>query len=1202
MTPWNELREALITVRQIMDHFNGQIPDSVKNVLLSNSIDLHKFVSDYNQLTDLLYHTECIKYCNSLMNPNGDSNIADVKIDIVASWLQQSTQIIFNLYSKFDLFNSMLIDSTTQLSSDQIVIALRNVKRINEINKWIEDNQNSFKENLGTWNNKDSIKWDSINEAISNFKELVEFFGTHQLIPDLLQTTLLSDDNKLIPINELFNDLKNLFDQWEVCNERHSNMLTYSEGIRDINSSTIDKLEIKINLLSTIFESYNKVLSSRINIQNSSEYIEFLDVIRTVVDIRKIEDYFELLNPELAIKYANRFRLFDTDWPEIAKTIRWILALRQKFNKDDLPKQFVQALCEVTGSVETITNWRSQLGECYLSITTEIEYIQNLFEDQKFDFDKAKLSQIADWLVDCLANFEALEDWIDFRDSKIKCLDLGLANFINEIIEKEIPSEYLPGAFNKRFYTLWLDDTYSKVNAIKSFRGINHEDIIRDFQALDKSQFRIAQSRIREFLSAKRPNPNDLTSRGSQISILQREMNKKRRHLPLRKLFVRIPTLLFTLKPCLLMSPLSVSLFLDPEHHKFDVVIFDEASQICSENAIGAIFRAEQCIIVGDKEQLPPTNFFNASTGEEEFDTDDYDEENDIDAYESILDECSTALNQLTLLWHYRSRHEHLITFSNTKIYKNLITFPSSVNKMKDFGVEYVEVADGVYDRAGTRTNRVEARQVAQLIFQHFHNYPDRSLGVVAFSEAQQNAIDAEVRNLRLKNPQFETFFIEDKQEPFFIKNLENVQGDERDTIIFSIGYAKDKNGKMNMNFGPLSKQGGYRRLNVAITRARDNIKLVGSIKPTDIDTERTTSRGVIMLRQYIDFAINGEEALLNELEIPNFADFDSPFEQEVYSRITDLGYKVDTQVGCSGYRIDLAVRHPELSGIYIMGIECDGASYHSARTARERDRLREEALKARGWNIYRIWSTDWIKNPTEQIKRLITAIDNALKEFSYSDTLANLNTDTESNALTSNILGLNIETTIEHENSMIDNYGFEEYIIADINEPNRTAHMNDYQYVAAVINHIVKIECPIHIDLLAKRIAPLFGREKVTVVLKRYIYYVLETHCQQIRQTGNFLWHNDLTYPRVRIPGNGEIRIIEHICSDEICQAMKEIVKKSIGIDINSLCTETARVFGFKKNGAKIKEAMLEAIIFLVDSDELKNQNDILTIANRPN
>ncbi|NLD10434.1 MAG: type III restriction endonuclease subunit R, partial [Clostridiales bacterium] len=330
------------------------------------------------------------------------------------------------------------------------------------------------------------------------------------------------------------------------------------------------------------------------------------------------------------------------------------------------------------------------------------------------------------------------------------------------------------------------------------------------------------------------------------------------------------------------------------------------------------------------------------------------------------------------------SKHEHLIAFSNSKIYQGkLITFPSSIEKADDLGVEYIYVAGGTYDRGGKNGNRQEAEKVAELVFEHFKNHPNRSIRIVAFGEVQQTAIEDAILRKRYENPEYEIFFSEDREEPLFIKNLETVQGDERDTIIFSIGYAPDVTGKFLMNFGPLSRIGGERRLNVAITRARCNLKLVGSILPSDIDTDRINSLGPKLLRLYIDYAINGAKAILGETTLNGEGWFDSSFEESVYDFLTNKGYDVVTQVGCSGYRIDMAVRHPKYKGRYAIGIECDGAAYHSARTARERDRLRQTILEDMGWKIYRVWSTDWVKDPHTEREKLLHAVNSAIKEYS---------------------------------------------------------------------------------------------------------------------------------------------------------------------------------------------------------------------------
>ena len=442
---------------------------------------------------------------------------------------------------------------------------------------------------------------------------------------------------------------------------------------------------------------------------------------------------------------------------------------------------------------------------------------------------------------------------------------------------------------------MWLDKAMLQFDSIKTFRKVKHDKAVREFNELDTKQLSVSAIRLKEILLNKMPSQYIFSKGGGEIKALHHEMNKKRRILPIRKLFKKIPNLLLALKPCLMMSPLTVSLFLESDGFHFDTIIFDEASQVCTENAVGAIVRGRQTILAGDSKQLPPTTFFSAAISDNDYDDEDQDDYTAIDSYESILDEAESALfPSQTLKWHYRSKHEHLIAFSNTSIYQNkLITFPSNKDKIPDNGVEYIYIGNGIYDKGGRRDNREEAEATVNVIFDNIKKYPNRSMGVITFSVAQREAIDTFLRKKRLSDTRFEDYFSEEKDEAFFIKNIETVQGDERDTIIFSIGYAKDNNGKMSMLFGPLSTLGGERRLNVAITRAKYNVKLIGSILPTDIKVDRITSLGPKLLRQYIDFAINGPKTLNNQIMASDTPQFDSPFEESVYDFLVQAGFNL---------------------------------------------------------------------------------------------------------------------------------------------------------------------------------------------------------------------------------------------------------------------------------------------------------------------
>ncbi|MCB1223624.1 MAG: DNA2/NAM7 family helicase, partial [Mesotoga sp.] len=485
-----------------------------------------------------------------------------------------------------------------------------------------------------------------------------------------------------------------------------------------------------------------------------------------------------------------------------------------------------------------------------------------------------------------------LDDWLSMKKSIIFLEKAGLEDFLERARESEVEPDMLDKVFLKGFYSRLLSELYANDEVLNSFSTNDHNLLVKEFRTLDSKQQLYARKRLASLLAQRVPVSNLVNSGSAETSILRREIAKKRRNKSIRRLFSEIPNLLQVLKPCMMMSPLSVSVFTNPERFRFDVAIFDEASQVFPEDSVGAIMRAKQVVVVGDNKQLPPTSFFRISEPDEAELTD---EENDLESLESILDECSTAgLPEKKLLWHYRSRHESLIAFSNYHFYMNrLSTFPSSSFDGLDSGICFEYVSNGVYDRAKSRKNIEEARRVAEMVMSHAKTKAGVSLGVVAFSEAQQTAILDRIEELRSQDQSVEDFFGEDELEPFFVKNLENVQGDERDEMIFSIGYGRDASGKLTMNFGPLNKNGGERRLNVAITRAKKKVTVVSSIRGGDISAEIQTP-GVRALREYLNYAEQGgsKEFLLRETENTG-GEFESPFETEVYEELTARGFNV---------------------------------------------------------------------------------------------------------------------------------------------------------------------------------------------------------------------------------------------------------------------------------------------------------------------
>lgn len=576
--------------------------------------------------------------------------------------------------------------------------------------------------------------------------------------------------------------------------------------------------------------------------------------------------------------------------------------------------------------------------------------------------------QQIEWLNQAKDQIDTLQPWCDWlRQSRTVREHVGDA-LVDALLDERLNDQNLVQAYERAVRHLYWRVRSNNDANLRQFRGQQHERLIERFREVDHQAKDLARKEIQARLASRLPAEQG----AGEMEVLRNEFKKQRGHKSVRKLFAEVPNVLLRLKPCVLMSPLSVARFLDPRLQLFDIVVFDEASQIPPWDAIGAVARGKQAIIVGDSRQLPPTSFFSRSDAAE----DEVEDDDDRVDLESILDQAVVrGVPQMTLNWHYRSRHESLIAFSNHHYYENrLHVFPSPHHDAPQLGLKWVEVSDGFYDRGGSRTNRQEAQRVVDEIVRRLSDpeLSQKSLGVVTFSSAQQRAVDDLMDEKRRQFPQLEKYFGAEVPEPVFIKNLENVQGDERDVMLFSIGYGPDQYKKVTQNYGPLNRPGGERRLNVAVTRARELLVVFSTLKPEHIDPNRASNPGVHHLKTFLDYAARGHNALLEVVQVADDRGFGSPFEEQVYDVLVAHGWTVHKQVGVGGFFIDLAVVHPDHPGSYLLGIECDGASYHSAKSARDRDRIRQTILENLGWKIHRIWSTDWWIQRNSEVSRLL--------------------------------------------------------------------------------------------------------------------------------------------------------------------------------------------------------------------------------------
>jgi len=740
-----------------------------------------------------------------------------------------------------------------------------------------------------------------------------------------------------------------------------------------------------LRFLNRRYRTERRVIAQHTHAKACPAYGRLRALVPRATKLAAIRNDIQRLESDLSGAFEHLYAGPATDWVVIEEGLAALERLRERF-PGGIPQGLRQEFPEIVASPSRVIDLISEVCTALSAAEKAGAEVTSWFSQTAplysafFNCRTTPLEQLEQAVHRLLQSMAQLEGWTKLSRAEQACSQVGLEDVVPSLAARRIPGDAFEPSLRRRILTRWVDGYVSTIGVLRDLDVGTHSLLRNEFRQLDEQVTLAARQALAARIAERKPPPADTGPSRSQPSLLLREHNKKRRLKSLRSLFSEIPDLLLALKPCLLMSPLSVGQFLPLGTIAFDTVIFDEASQVKPEDAVGSIMRAPQAIIVGDKNQLPPTSFFEAAL-DDDYDASEDDSDEDRGAYESILDLFLgvSSLHQPMLKWHYRSKKEGLIAFSNQNFYENkLITFPSPRVGEDGTGVSLEYVPNGIYDRSRTRVNRPEAERVVEIVLEHARSGSTRSMGVVAFNQAQAQVIDRELWARRSREPALEAFFRRDLPEPFFVKNLENVQGDERDIMLFSIAYGKDRDGKLTLNFGPINTLGGQRRLNVAVSRAREQVIVVTSLKAEDIDLSRSTSEGVRLLRQYLDYAERGLPALAMG-QGGNATEPESPFEEQVARLLESKGYTVHKQVGCSGYRIDLAVVHPEHPGKYVLGIECDGASYHRAATARERDRLRESILTSLGWRIYRIWSTDWFRSRARASEELLAAVRDAV-------------------------------------------------------------------------------------------------------------------------------------------------------------------------------------------------------------------------------
>ena len=872
----------------------------------------------------------------------------------------------------------------------------------------------------------------------------------------------------------------------------------------------------------------------------------------------------------------------DTDLSDLLPAVRWIEAQSQALGSGAAVKQWFETVPSGLDCLSVADGLRSADKE-WTRVWEAVAASTDLNLRTAFGVDSLETvdsTHVEERLGTWLACMDEYENWHRLASAGSHASELGL----DEIRQRLAAGRLKPAAARETLEFVRADAVWERMRRetpeLGSIDGAERAVNVENFKDLDQQlQVLAAQE------AASRHFKDLPAGSAGQVGIVRGECNKKTRHMPLRKLLDKAGEAVATIKPVFLMSPLSVAQFLRPGGLTFDLLLIDEASQVRPADAMGAILRSRQIVVVGDQKQLPPTSFFDREVSGEET---DYEDVEDIQAsqvgdMESILSLCdSRAMAGLMLKWHYRSMHPSLIEVSNHEFYGDrLVCPPSPERPREDFGLSFVHV-EGEYDRGRRRNNPKEAEVVGQEVLRHAREYPDRTLGVVALSVAQRDTIRDRVEFMRTEHPELDAFCREAEDEPFFVKNLENVQGDERDVIFISIGYGKDASGYMSMSFGPVSGNGGERRLNVLFTRARQTCRVFSSIRHGDIRLDATRHEGPRVLKRFLKFAETGE------LDVPLLTDreMDSPFEEAVAKALQGHGYRVAAQVGSSGFLIDLAVYDPDDEGRFLLAVECDGARYHSSRWARERDRLRQAVLEQKGWKFHRIWSTDWFYNRDVEVRKLLEAIERARSSRGLKSVpvQARQRPPVEREARPADP---ELERVLYQEAAFV----VPEAGVVELNEA-------PLETVARYIVRIVGIEGPVHIEEVGRRLSRLWGYKRagrriqartdeavaaaVTADLLRY--------CEP--EGDLFLELAEGGAPlAVRDRGNvssPSLRKVYMLPPSEVRAAILQAVERNIGIGVAECAVEVARAFGSKSTSADMRECVAENAEQLVSEGRL--------------
>lgn len=1147
----SELQNSVDSLHAYADAVNKRLDSGLTPYRIFGLYDEAK-----NELAELNPSTEIVRYLQDYQNEMVKINVDDFfsaysVLENIYKYLEKNGQP-----KKHPFYGSNI---KNLLSSDKKLLKEILQKISNKLERYLQLKQsinNSTKTDL-------------------NFKELKQLIDAYIISPDLEGFSL--DVNDWQNKDEIETTFK-LVEEIQSKKEKHKDLVTnaWDEDLleyRGVLNTRGRKLKITQwldkELKSAVIE-VQKIFKDK-PIKNPLELVKLIDVIE---EVKKNEN--ELKTHEDTAK-----KLFGSSWngsktevkelkeksdfvlnninDENATTHELFYLYKLKLDKDSL-KQDMNNLSDEVNSIDDLINEMDK----FLNLQDKFNLKEGNFSDEELF---AKINNIESGL-------DRAEEWITYIKLRQGLNDVKIGWMVKVIEEWNDDFKFIQPFFQYQVMEAKAKSFMNDFKEINDFEIIQHNKLVERFKELDQNlkiqrQFEMLTKHYDSIRSAR-------STIHGQISNIMREINKKARKLPIRKIMQISGDAIQNIKPIFMMSPLSLASFIPPKSVHFDLVIFDEASQVRSVDALGAALRADQLVVVGDSKQMPPTSFFDAQMSDDVEDEDKYYEQQmdtsatkDMESILKLME--SQNAPQRMLQWHYRSQYASLIDASNYLYYDSrLVTYPAADEEGNGLIFNYVK--NGIYDRGGKRSNHNEAKQVAEAVLKHAKNNPELTLGVVGLSSAQRDELENQIELLSLEYPELSRFIeSHGPDETMFVKNLETVQGDERDVIFISIGYGKTKEGYFANSFGPINIEGGERRLNVLISRARKRCEVFSSIRADEIKDSK--SRGAQDLKVFLKYA---ETRILDRVEETNEG-YDSEFERQVQLAVQKYGYTVDTQVGSAGFKIDLAVRDKKNPNRYILAIECDGAAYHRSFSARDRDRLRQEVLENRGWTFHRIWSTAWFRDSEVEIKKIIEAIEKAettkdLKKKKLNEVDVKINRNES--------LEIDFDISKYKKPKWVKKY--QRYDIVWTKKKEDFYEYSGYGQLKREIKNFVDIESPVNFDYLKRRISKGIGFASAGTGIERRLKEVLTSMNKNkdvIFKNDQIRSYDEELYVRDRSKQPEPERDFEFIPEVEIQEAAKLRIDGMIGGNWEDTIPDIAKDFGYARCTKEMSKYFTKAI-----------------------